>query len=111
MAYNPFSFFRRNQKSLFAVLTVFVMFMFVLSFGKGDFFEWIPRWLGTRKKGGEVMAVVDGSKVYESELGRQRDNRTIANQFMSQANAVAAGNCFQAVQGGVPGASPAGHVV
>jgi len=41
MAYNPFNIFRRNQKALFAVLTVFVMVVFTLSSGVagGDFFE------------------------------------------------------------------------
>src|SRR5215207_7925556 len=98
MAYNPFSFFRRNQKTLFAVLTVFVMIMFTLSFGAGDLFDRIPKWLGSQKVTGEVMAVVDGSKVYESELSKRRDSRTIANQFMAQANAVAANNTYQAVK-------------
>ena len=45
MAYNPFSIFRRNQKAIFAVVTVVIMFMFVLSSGmtgKADFFNWLP---------------------------------------------------------------------
>ena len=33
MAYNPFNVFRRNQKAIFAVVTVFIMFTFVLSSG------------------------------------------------------------------------------
>jgi hypothetical protein len=98
MAFNPFNFFRRNQKSLFAVLTVFVMIMFVLSFGKGDFFEWLPRWLGKGRGKGEVMAVVDGSKVYQSEFDDRRRSRTLANQFMSQASAVATANAYRAVE-------------
>lgn len=98
MAFNPFNVFRRNQKTLFAILTVFVMFMFVLSFGKGDFFDSIPRWLGRGRAGGEVIAVVDGSKVYESELVRIRTNRTLANQFMTQANAVATNNTYRYVE-------------
>jgi hypothetical protein len=35
MAYNPFNIFRRNQKAIFAVVTVFIMFTFVLSSGLG----------------------------------------------------------------------------
>jgi hypothetical protein len=35
MAYNPFNIFRRNQKALFAVLTVFIMIMFTLQSGDG----------------------------------------------------------------------------
>ena len=48
MAYNPFNIFRRNQKALFAVLTVFIMIMFTLSSGiqGGDFFDTFSRWMG-----------------------------------------------------------------
>ena len=51
MAYNPFNIFRRNQKALFAVLTVFVMIVFTLSSGiggGGDFFDTVSRWLSTK---------------------------------------------------------------
>jgi len=85
MAYNPFDFFRKNQKILFAGLTILVMFMFVLSFGRGDFFDWLPRWLGSKRSTGEVMAVIDGDKIRASELDRLRTQRTIANKFMVQA--------------------------
>ena len=51
MAFNPFNFFRKNQKILFALLTILVMFMFVLSSGLpgSDFFQWFPEWLGRHK--------------------------------------------------------------
>lgn len=100
MAFNPFSVFRRNQKSLFAVLTVFVMFMFVLSFGRGDFFEWLPRWLGSKKSYGDLLAVVDGSKVYQSDLNKRRNERVLANQYMLQAFMVARDNNAKVVQDG-----------
>lgn len=92
MAFNPFDVFRRNQRILFAILTVFIMLMFTLSFGAGDFFQQIPRWLGQRTRAGDVLAVVDGSKVYESELQQIQQNRGLANQFMSAAAARAADN-------------------
>lgn len=88
MAFNPFDVFRRNQKILFAILTVIVMFMFVLSSGvggRGDFFDWLPRWLGSKKRSGEVLAVVNGSKVYQSEVYRIQQRRILANQYMSEA--------------------------
>lgn len=85
MAYNPFDFFRRNQKILFAVLTVFIMIMFTLSSGAAnDFFNWFPRWLGANSSG-EVMAVVDGRKVRSSDLFAIRQSRAAANQFMLTA--------------------------
>lgn len=85
MAYNPFDFFRRNQKSAFAALTVFVMFTFVLSFGQGDFFQWLPGWLGSFKnRGRDVMATIDGRKIYDAELYKHDDDRALADEFMKQ---------------------------
>jgi hypothetical protein len=92
MAYNPFNIFRRNQKAIFAVVTVFIMFTFVLSSGLGggaDFFDWLPRWLGSKGKRGEHVATLDGTKIYESELSDSRTGlryrRVIANRYMSLA--------------------------
>jgi hypothetical protein len=88
MAYNPFSIFRRNQKAIFAVITVFIMFTFILSSGLGggaDFFDWLPQWLGKKSRKGEVVCTIDGSKVYESQLSDLRFNRVMANRFMSLA--------------------------
>lgn len=95
MAFNPFNVFRRNQKVLFALLTVVVMFMFVLSSGLGggaDFFDWLPRVIGSRARSGDVLATIDGSKVYESDLQRLQTKRTLANQYMSAAAAQAREN-------------------
>jgi hypothetical protein len=92
MAYNPFNIFRRNQKAIFAVVTVFIMFTFVLSSGLGggaDFFDWLPRWLGSKSKRGDVVCTIDGTKVYDSDLteaGRGlRYQRVMANKYMMLA--------------------------
>ena len=82
MAYNPFNIFRRNQKALFAVLTVFIMIMFTLSFGANDFFERTARWMGSRGKG-EAVCKLDGSTIKDGELERVRRERVMANVFMS----------------------------
>lgn len=90
MAYNPFNIFRRNQRAIFAVVTVFIMFTFVLSSGLGggaDFFDWLPRWLGSKSKKGDVICTIDGNKVYQSELDQLRFQRVIANRYMSQGAA------------------------
>lgn len=92
MAYNPFNIFRRNQKALFAVLTVFVMIVFTLSSGVagGDFFETFSRWLGA-KGSKEAVGKIDGHTVTLGELeGGPRSvqfRRTIANRFMYYAAA------------------------
>lgn len=85
MAYNPFDFFRRNQKIFMGVFVIVVMFTFVLSFGRGDFFDWLPRWLGSKKSKGEVLAVIDGDKYRESEASQLRQRRTMANKYMVSA--------------------------
>jgi len=85
MAYNPFNIFRRNQKIIFAVVTVFIMFTFVLSSGLGggaDFFDWLPQWLGTKGKRGDVVATFDGSKLYARDLDTVGAQRNMANRYM-----------------------------
>ncbi len=84
MAYNPFNIFRRNQKALFAVLTVFIMIMFTLSFGANDFFERAARWLGARGRG-DAVCKIDGSAVKSTDLTRVRRSRVMANTFMALA--------------------------
>src|SRR5579859_2708864 len=88
MAYNPFNIFRRNQKAIFAVVTVIIMFVFVLSSGLGggaDFFDWLPRWLAGKSKKGDILCKIDGEKIYPSELNGPnglRSKRVMANRFM-----------------------------
>lgn len=91
MAYNPFNIFRRNQKALFAVLTVFIMIMFTLQSGVvgGDGLETFTRWIGGARAG-TVVCTIDGHKVTERDLdsGGARSlqfRRTIANRFMYNA--------------------------
>jgi len=85
MAFSPFDIFRRNQKIFMSVIVIGVMFMFVLSFGRGDFFDWLPRWIGAKKSRGEVLAVIDGEKIRDSETTQIRTKRNLANQYMTTA--------------------------
>jgi len=101
MAFNPFDVFRRNQRILFAGLTIVIMFMFVLSFGQGDFFSLIPRWLSARARTGEVLAVVDGSRIYQSELRELDTNRLLANEYMGRAAEVCAANAQKSLFAGL----------
>jgi len=82
MAYNPFAVFRRNQKTLFAILTIIIMIVFTLSFGAGDFFQWLPTLLGKSGAKGDPVAKVDGSKVYEPDLAQLNQRRFLASEFM-----------------------------
>lgn len=88
MAYNPFNIFRRNQKAIFAVVTVVIMFVFVLSSGmtgKADFFNWLPEWVRGKTKSNDALCSIDGSKVYEGEIKALRFQRVVANKFMQRA--------------------------
>src|SRR5579885_1571472 len=105
MAYNPFNIFRRNQKAIFAVLTVFIMFMFTLSSGLGggaDFFEWLPAWLGAKSRKGDHLCTIDGSKVYSGDVEKLRRNRIIANRFMDMAALQARENVRRFVEESMP---------
>jgi len=88
MAYNPFNIFRRNQKTIFAVVTVFIMFTFVLSSGMSgdaDFFNWFPKWLGGKGRKGEPLCSLDGTKIYDRDTVELKRQRTLAAKFMTFA--------------------------
>jgi hypothetical protein len=101
MAYNPFNIFRRNQKSIFAVVTVIIMFVFVLSTGLSggnDFFDWLPRWLGAKtSKGGDVLCKLDGDKITDRDLYDLQQKRLLANRFMLMATSEVTGAVRQYV--------------
>jgi hypothetical protein len=89
MAFNPFNIFRRNQKALFAVLTVFIMIMFTLQSGVvgGDAIENFAKWLGARG-GKDPVCSLDGRSVSAAELEGQKGlkfKRMLANRFMFAA--------------------------
>ena len=87
MAYNPFDFFRKHQKVLFGVFTVIIMFVFILQFGQGDFFQRFPHWIAKFQTTGTPLAKVDGSEIKESQLRDVNGERGLANGYMLQANA------------------------
>jgi len=87
MAFNPFDAFRKNSKPLMAALTIFVMFVFVLSSGGGgaDFFDWIARQLGGNDSRGALMGTIEGNDVRANDLAEIRQRRAAANLFMVRA--------------------------
>lgn len=109
MAFNPFDVFRRNQRIIFAVMTVVIMFMFVLSSGlggKSDFFDMIPSLVARKVQTGEVLAVVGGSKVHESEISKLATNRVLANEYMANAALVSTNKLANTLTAQVDKASP-----
>lgn len=97
MAFNPFEVFRKNSKAMLAVLTIFVMILFVLSTGGGgsDAFEWIARQMGGSDQRGPVLGEVAGNEYYRADLENLRRKRAVANLYMEQAVIKADQNAFQ----------------
>ncbi|MBV9126013.1 MAG: hypothetical protein JO112_21890, partial [Planctomycetes bacterium] len=91
MAFNPFRAFRKHQKVMFAVLTIFCMFIFVLtgsSMGGWDYFMDLFRFFGAGPRLPQI-ATLYGKDVDKAEIMRLRRDREIANQFMDVATAAA----------------------
>lgn len=82
MAFNPFHRFRKHQKVIFAILTIVCMFVFVLSFGKGDFFELFNR-MGMGGKRPATVASMFGDTVTDQQLGDLREQRKKVNDFVN----------------------------
>lgn len=84
MAFNPFNWFRKHQKMLIAIVTIFVMFIFIAQFGQGDLFQKIGNWFGARGRGarGDVVASVHGTKYREQELQLIGAKRKLASDFI-----------------------------
>jgi hypothetical protein len=80
MAFNPFHSFRKYRKTLFAMITILCMFVFILSsgLGKGDFFS--------QTFGGSAPAVatIGGRLITGLELKRIRQNRIAASDCMTR---------------------------
>lgn len=89
MAFNPFDVFRRNTKTLMALLTVFVMIMFVVSFGQGDLFDMLARWTASSARTGKEIGTLEGRKVYTHDLAELDEGRVLANQYMFTAANIA----------------------
>jgi hypothetical protein len=82
MAFNPFRGFRKNQKTIMALVTVMCMIIFVFQFGAGDVFQRALNWFGSfGRKGNDVLALY-GSTVTDRELDDVKRQRKLANQFM-----------------------------
>ncbi|MCE9533993.1 MAG: hypothetical protein K8T89_23155 [Planctomycetes bacterium] len=85
MAFNPFDTFRKNSKPILAVVTIFIMFIFVLSSGVGqgfDFFDWIARQFGGEDRRGQVLGTIEGKDYYQQSLQEIRLKRAAANSFL-----------------------------
>ena len=89
MAFNPFHTFRKHQRVIFSVLTIACMFIFVFTWGVGDFSQRTSGWFGGKGKG-EVVATVYGKKVTTGDLTSPNalsvsTQRRMASEFVDAA--------------------------
>ena len=82
MAYNPFNWFRKHQKVIFAGLTILCMFVFILQFGRGDFFEQMLGYIRERHGTGASVAKLNGKTITEGDLDEVRRRRLMASEFL-----------------------------
>ncbi|MFO0846731.1 MAG: hypothetical protein U0797_30940, partial [Gemmataceae bacterium] len=82
MAFNPFNWFRKNQRVIFAVLTIIIMFLFIGSFGRGDLVDQATRYFGGGRASGPVVTTLYGKKVREGDLLKMATNRRLASNFL-----------------------------
>jgi hypothetical protein len=100
MAFNPFDSFRKHQKFVMAGVLLVSMITFVLCSGvgskssEGELGERILRWFRPK---GEVYATFNGSNLYAEEVTRLREQRNLANAFMTTAKKIA----LQRVENGI----------
>jgi hypothetical protein len=81
MAFNPFTGFRKNRKTVFAILTIICMFVFIMSTGLGGGADPLNRaWFSGRR--GADIGRLDGDTITTAELNEVRLRRLIANEYM-----------------------------
>src|SRR5262245_49715348 len=86
MAFNPFHWFRKRQKVVFAGLIFVCMLVFIGSFGAGDPFQLALGWFGTGKYGGATVIKLQGhGKVTERDLAQLSRQRKMASDFLLRA--------------------------
>src|SRR5579885_1821142 len=91
MAFHPFGFFRKRQKTLLAGLPILSMFIFIVTGFSGSIVDRVNGWFGA---GGRVdkseVTKLDGTVITVSDVEHARLNRRIADAFMMRAVASAA---------------------
>src|SRR5262245_60374516 len=99
MAFNPFHGFRKHQKKMFAVLTIFCMFIFVLQSGMsgGDWWTMFGDWLGGRRSGPKPQATLYGKDIDAHTIAKTQSMRVVASRYMELAQSAAQSNLFRQI--------------
>lgn len=85
MAFNPFNWFRKQQKVIIAALAVLCMIIFVFQFGPGDLFQQTLGSFGRNRQSGDLVTTLHGKKVYTSDLEKLAAQRRLASDFLFHA--------------------------
>ena len=99
MAFNPFHSFRKHQKKMFAVLTIFCMFIFVLQsgMGQGDWFSMFGDWIAGRSGGPKAEATLYGKDIDGNTIAMTQKGRVIASRYMELAQQAAQSNFYRRI--------------
>ncbi|MSR30443.1 MAG: hypothetical protein EXR99_02945 [Gemmataceae bacterium] len=90
MAFNPFEKFRKHQRTLMAFAAIICMFVFIFSFGQGDFFQSLQDWLANKARPTELVATLYNQPIHEVDVEKQIRLRDMANNFMVRTAEVGA---------------------
>jgi hypothetical protein len=85
MAFNPFTSFRRYQKTIFATMAIVCMLLFVLSSGGAgaDLLQQLIDWFSRGGGGkGDAAASIDGKKIGQEAVGTVMQHRKLADTYM-----------------------------
>ncbi len=82
MAFHPFKHFRKHQRVYLAGLTIMTMVIFVASFGAGDLFSSLQRWLAVSVHRGDKVITLYGRTIYTDQLEKLRWQRQMASEFL-----------------------------
>src|SRR5207249_878977 len=104
MAFNPFRGFRKHQKVIMASMILVAMLTFVLCggiYGQGDFSGWFKSTFMGRSRATDV-AKLYGKAIEFAEIERLRQQRKLANDYMTNATALVAGRIITKAQQSLP---------
>ena len=83
MAFNPFHGMRKHQNTVFTVLAIVCMLVFIFTgFGAGDLLSRGLGWFGGGRGKGQVVTTLNGTKVYESDLNKLTRLRELAGNLV-----------------------------
>ncbi len=83
MAFKPFDYFRKHQKTVFAIMAIVCMLVFIFSGFGGDPLKRLVDYVGSGKARGDVVATMYKEDVHTQDVQDLRDQRQLASDFLS----------------------------